>query len=115
MSKGISFVTGASKGVGRGIAYGMAEDGWDVAINYFGDLAGAEETAEKVREMGQRALVVPGNVGDGTDVAKMFGMIGDEFGRLDCLVNNAGIAHVGNITNTSEEDFDRVMSVNLKG
>ncbi len=115
MSKGISFVTGASKGVGRGIAYGMAEDGWDVAINYFGDLAGAEETAEKVKTMGCRALVVPGNVGDSSDVGKMFEMIKEEFGRLDCLVNNAGRQTFAPLLDLKEEDWDKTITTNLKG
>jgi len=115
MSKGISFVTGASKGVGRGIAYGMAEDGWDVAINYFGDLAGAEETAEKVKSIGCRALVVPGNVGDSSDVGKMFEMIKEEFGRLDCLVNNAGRQTFSPLLDLKEEDWDKTITTNLKG
>ncbi len=115
MSNRVSFVTGASKGVGRGIAYGLAEAGWDVAVNYFGDLAGAEETAEKIRSMGRRALTVRGNVGDGSDVVEMFSMIQEEFGRLDCLVNNAGRQTFAPLLDLKEEDWDKTITTNLKG
>jgi len=115
MSAGISFITGASKGVGRGIAYGMAGAGWDVAINYHSDLAGAEETAKKIQAMGCRTLVVPGNVGDSSDVETMFSMISEKFGRLDCLVNNAGRQTFAPLLELREQDWDKTLATNLKG
>lgn len=115
MSAGISFITGASKGVGRGIAYGMAGAGWDVTINYHSDLAGAEETAKKIQAMGCRTLVVPGNVGDSSDVETMFSMISEKFGRLDCLVNNAGRQTFAPLLELREQDWDKTLATNLKG
>jgi len=64
----VALVTGASKGVGRGIAYGLAEAGWDVAVNYHSDLAGAEETRDVIESKGVRCLIVPGDVGTKADV-----------------------------------------------
>ena len=87
----IALVTGASKGVGRGIAYGLAEDGWDVALNYNGDEAGACETASKVQEMGRTAWMLRADVGCNGQVTDMFAQLAREAGPVDLLVNNAGV------------------------
>ncbi len=110
-----AFVTGASKGVGRGIAYGLAKAGWDVAINYHGDLEGAEETRAEVEKMGQRCLTLQGNVGVKADVERMFSTIETEFGGLECLVNNAGRQTWAPLLELSEEDWDKTITTNLKG
>ncbi|NNE90252.1 MAG: 3-oxoacyl-ACP reductase FabG [Verrucomicrobiales bacterium] len=111
----IAFVTGASKGVGRGIAYGLADAGWDVAINYNSDVAGAEETKAEIEKRGQRSLILPGNVGVKADVERMIAAVKEEFGRLDCLVNNAGRQTWAPLLELKEEDWDNTINTNLKG
>lgn len=115
MSSRIALVTGASKGVGRGIAYGMAEAGWDVAINYHSDAAGAEETKRVIEEKGRRCLTVSGDVGEKADVDAMFAAVMAEFGQLDCLVNNAGRQTWSSLLDLSEADWDKTIKTNLKG
>ncbi len=110
-----ALVTGASKGVGRGIAYGLAEAGWDVAVNYHSDLAGAEETKAAIEGMGRRCAIVPGDVGTKADVEAMFAAVMAAFGRLDCLVNNAGRQTWASLLDLSEQDWDKTIRTNLKG
>lgn len=110
-----ALVTGASKGVGRGIAYGLAGAGWDVAINYHSDLAGAEESKAVIEGMGRRALIVPGDVGNKAEVEAMIAAVLDGFGRLDCLVNNAGRQTWSSLLDLSEADWDKTIRTNLKG
>jgi len=114
-SNRVALVTGASKGVGRGIAYGLAEAGWDVAVNYHSDLAGAEETKAVVEGMGRRCLAVPGDVGTAADVGAMFAEVMKAFGRIDCLVNNAGRQTWAPLLELAEADWDKTIKTNLKG
>ena len=111
----IALVTGASKGIGRGIAYGLADDGWDVAVNYHLDEAGAQLTAGKVRERGRRAWVAQADVGFSDQVRAMFDRVLGEAGGLDLLVNNAGVQTWSPLLELKEEDWDRTLRTNLKG
>src|SRR5690242_21625423 len=86
-----ALVTGASKGVGKGIALELARCGCDVAVNYNSDAAGADATVGEVRAMGRKAFSVQGNVGVSADVDSMFSQVLKEFPQLDILVNNAGV------------------------
>ncbi len=115
LQKKIALVTGASKGVGKGIALELASQGADVAVNYNSDAAGAAATVEAIHAMGRRAIAVQGNVGRKTDVDAMFDRVLAEFGRLDILVNNAGIQTWKPLLELEEAEWDRVISVNLKG
>lgn len=115
MDKKIAFVTGASKGVGRGIAYGLAEAGWDLAINYHSDRAGAEKTRQQVESMGRSCLSMGGNVGVREDAEAMFEALLAEYGQLNCLVNNAGRQTWSPLLELSETDWDRTLTTNLKG
>ena len=111
-----ALVTGASKGVGRGIAVGLAEAGWDVVINYNGDHDGAEETAQSVRDLGRESWVVQANVGQSADVLRMFEEVDQKgAGPLQLLVNNAGVQTWCSLLELQEEDWDRVINTNLKG
>src|SRR3982751_729906 len=87
----VALITGASKGVGRGIAVGLASAGWDIVVNYGGDEAGAKETAQTIKASGRSCWTMQADVGDGAQVRAMFDRIAKEIGRLDLLVNNAGV------------------------
>lgn len=115
MSSRIALITGASKGVGRGIAYGMADAGWDIVINYHSDAAGADETRRVIEGKGRRCFTISGDVGKKGDVEDMFAAIVAEFGGLDCLVNNAGRQTWASLLDLSEEDWDKTIRTNLKG
>src|SRR5436305_7266443 len=86
-----ALVTGASKGVGKGIALELGRCGCDVAVNFNTDAAGADATVAEIRAMGRKALAVQANVGISSDVDRMFQQLFKEFPRLDILVNNAGV------------------------
>ena len=87
----IALVTGASRGIGRGIAEIFAEEGADVAVNYVSSPAKAEDVAEYVRSKGRKAITVKGDVGKRADVEAMMDKVWKELGPIDILVNNAGI------------------------
>ncbi len=110
-----ALVTGASKGVGRGIALELARRGAGVAINYNSDREGAESTAAAVRELAGRAVVVQGDVGISADVDRIFADTLEAFGRIDILVNNAGMQTWASLLDLTEDEWDRVLDVNLKG
>lgn len=110
-----ALVTGASKGVGKGIALELARAGCDVAVNYQRDAAGAEATVELVRSLGRRSLAVSADVGNGASVAAMFTAVREQFAQLDILVNNAGIQTWKALLDLEEAEWDRVMATNLKG
>jgi len=111
----MALVTGAAKGIGRGIALELASQGCDVAINDYGDAAGAESTAAEVRARGRRSLVVLGDVGAAADVDAMFQAVLEGFSRIDILVNNAGIQTWKSLLDLEEREWDRVIATNLKG
>jgi len=111
----VALVTGASKGVGRGIAYGLAEAGWDIGVNYNRDQAGAHESAEVIRGTGRQAWLLQADVGHRDQVERMFAELDREAGRIDVLVNNAGVQTWSPLLELSEEDFDRTIRTNLKG
>jgi len=110
-----ALVTGASKGIGRGVALALARQGADVAINYNRDRAGAEETARGVEALGRRAIVVAGDVGSSADVERIFSETLDAFPRLYILINNAGVQTWKPLLELAEAEWDRVISTNLKG
>ena len=111
----VALVTGADSGIGRGIAEALATDGADVAINYFSDAAGAAETARRVQAAGRRALVHQADVGQPEAVARMFGALLAELGRVDILVNNAGQGGGRKLVETPFADWERVIRTNLHG
>lgn len=110
-----ALVTGASKGIGKGIALELARRGCNVAVNYHSDRAGAEATAAEIAAMGRAALPVQANVGDSGAAARMFAEVQERFGRLDILVNNAGTQVWKPLLELEESEWDRVIDTNLKG
>lgn len=111
----VAFVTGGSRGIGKAIALTLAEAGADVAINYAGNVAAAEEVAAEIRKMGRRALILKGDVSKTEIAAEMMDAVVAEFGHCDILVNNAGITRDGLLMRMKEEDWDAVLNTNLKG
>jgi NAD(P)-dependent dehydrogenase (short-subunit alcohol dehydrogenase family) len=111
----VALVTGASKGVGKGIALELARAGCDVVINYNRDQAGASETVKEILELGRRAVAISGDVSRSGRVDCMFDQVLESFGRLDILVNNAGVQTWKPLLELAESDWDSVMATNLKG
>lgn len=112
---GVALVTGASKGIGRGIALALAKDGWDVAVNYHRDATGADETAKSIRQMGRRSWVLQADVGVSSQVHRMFDSLLAAAGALHVLVNNAGVQTWSPLLELREADWDRTIATNLKG
>jgi NAD(P)-dependent dehydrogenase (short-subunit alcohol dehydrogenase family) len=110
-----ALVTGASKGVGKGIALELARHGCDIAVNYNRDRDGAEATAHEIREMGRRALTIAADVADSAAVGRMFEAVFAEFPSLDILVNNAGVQTWKALLDLEESEWDHVIDTNLKG
>jgi len=110
-----ALVTGASKGVGKGIALELARQGCAVAVNYNSDAAGAARTVDAIAASGGEAFAVRANVGDSKDVRALFGEVLGMFGRLDILVNNAGVQTWKPLLELAEAEWDRVIDTNLKG
>ncbi|MBI4550894.1 MAG: 3-oxoacyl-ACP reductase FabG [Candidatus Latescibacteria bacterium] len=113
--KNRALVTGASKGVGRGVALALGRAGYDVVVNYHTDAAGAEETVTRLRQMGRRAVAVGANVANAAQVAAMFDRTIADLGGLEVLVNNAGVTIWGSVVEMSEDIWDRTIGTNLKG
>ena len=113
----VALVTGASRGIGRAIAIVLAERGWAVVVNYRRDETSARQTVRDVELAGGRAVAVQADVADRADRARLVDAALRQFGRIDLLVNNAGMAPRTrlDILETSESSYDDVMDVNLKG
>lgn len=113
--KQTAIVTGGSRGIGRAVAMRLAKDGMNLVINYRGNSAAAEETERLCRELGVEVLLVQGDVSSAEDCEKLATQAKEAFGRVDVLVNNAGITRDGLLARMTEEDFRAVLDVNLVG
>jgi len=113
--KKIALVTGASRGIGRGIALQLGREGWDVCVNYIQQKEAAEAVAAELRAMGRRAMVHQADVADGEAVAAMVRAAEQELGPISLLVNNAGIAGQCLFQDVTDEMWNRYMAVNLGG
>jgi len=117
----VVLVTGASRGLGRGIAQALARDGKSVAVHFASNRAAADETIAACQKLaaqaGQRFVAVGGNIGNAADRGRIVSETLSAFGRIDALVNNAGIAPRvrADIVDATEESFDEVIGINLKG
>jgi len=111
----IALVTGGARGIGKAIALRLASEGADIAILDAGSLELSEQTAREVRELGVRAMAVQCDITDYDRVVEAVGMVKEQLGGVDILVNNAGITRDKLALRMSPEDFDAVLSVNLKG
>lgn len=113
--KQTAIVTGGSRGIGRAVAVRLAKDGMNLVINYRGNSAAAEETERLCRELGAEVLLVQGDVSRAEDCENLAAQAKEAFGRVDVLVNNAGITRDGLLARMTEEDFRAVLDVNLVG
>lgn len=111
----VALVTGGSRGIGRAIALRLARDGADVIINYAGRVEAADEVVREIEAEKGRALAVQADVGKRVDVLRLFDTTFEHFGRLDILINNAGIFFTKPLVEVTEEEFDRILNVNVKG
>lgn len=111
----VALVTGASRGIGRAIAMKLCDDGFAVVVNYAGNTRLAEEVVAEIESRGGRALAVQADIADEEAVARLFGNTLEAFGRLDVVVNNAGIMQMAKITTDAVDILDRTLATNLRG
>lgn len=111
----VSLVTGASRGIGRGIAIELAKAGASVIVNYRKDLKGAEETKRIIEEENGYCRIIKWDVSSYEDTKLMTENIIKDFGKVDILINNAGISKVGLFIDMDESDWDNIINTNLKG
>lgn len=111
----VALVTGASSGIGRATAIRLAQDGADVCVNYVGDADAAADVQAEIEKLGRRAIAVKADVSRVADVRRLVAEAVAGLGRLDILVNNAGIEILQPFLEATEEAYDRVLAVNLKG
>lgn len=110
----VALITGAAKRVGRSIALHLAGEGAYIAINYATSKADAESAVREIKSAGRRAVGIQADVSRRVDVAKLFAAVEREFGRLDILVNNAGVFFPAKFEELTDEQWDRILNVNLK-
>ncbi|MCC1231756.1 3-oxoacyl-[acyl-carrier-protein] reductase [Staphylococcus aureus] len=110
-----ALVTGASRGIGRSIALQLAEEGYNVAVNYAGSKEKAEAVVEEIKAKGVDSFAIQANVADADEVKAMIKEVVSQFGSLDVLVNNAGITRDNLLMRMTEQEWDDVIDTNLKG
>ncbi|MBA4523180.1 3-oxoacyl-[acyl-carrier-protein] reductase, partial [Staphylococcus aureus] len=110
-----ALVTGASRGIGRSIALQLAEEGYNVAVNYAGSKEKAEAVVEEIKAKGVDSFAIQANVADADEVKAMIKEVVSQFGSLDVLVNNAGITRDNLLMRMKEQEWDDVIDTNLKG
>ncbi len=111
----VAIITGASHGIGRAIAQRLAQDGASIVVNYGRSAEAAAELVSTVESEGGKALAVQADMSQVADIRRLFQETTEKLGQLDILVNNAGIAKGGAIAEVTEEDFDAVFAVNVRG
>jgi 3-oxoacyl-[acyl-carrier protein] reductase len=111
----VAIVTGASKGIGAGIAHALVAAGARVAVNYSSDKKGAERVTQRITDSGGAAIPVGADISKSADVTRLFKEVDTAFGRLDVLVNNAGFFRFGAFTEITEESFHVHYNINVLG
>lgn len=114
-SSSAAIVTGASGGIGRAIALRLARDGFAVVVHYAGSQAGAEQVVAEIAAAGGRATAVQGDVADPDDMQRLFEQARERYGRIDVVVNSAGVLANAAIADADLESFDRIVRTNLRG
>ena len=115
MERKVALITGGSRGIGKKVAEEFAKHGYDLVINYVSDNTNLEELENDFKSLGAKALFVKTDVTNFEDCSNMVNKAIEEYGRIDVLVNNAGITKDSLLIRMKEEDFDKVININLKG
>jgi len=110
----VALVTGSGRGIGRGIAIRLAQDGADIVVNYFRNRKPAENTAQEIMELGRRAIVVKANVGELDQLSRLYDVIEDEFGTLDILVHNAASGYLRPVLEQKPRGWEWTMNINAR-
>jgi len=110
----VALVTGASRGIGRGISLMLADSGVHVILTAR-SMDKLQKVKEEITSRGGNATVIPADIAKEQDIKTLFKIIKDKFGRLDIVINNAGIGIWGNLVDFSIEDFDKIMNINVRG
>ena len=113
--RNVAIVTGAVRGIGKAVALQLAGDGFTVVVNYRGDPDAAEEICSEISETGGEGFAIQADITNSDDVAALVETTMNEFGRIDALINNAGITRDTLMLRMKEEDWDAVLETNLKG
>jgi 3-oxoacyl-[acyl-carrier protein] reductase len=111
----VALVTGASKGIGAGIAKALAADGASVVVNYSSSKAGADKVVAEIKSKGGKAVAVQGDFSKQEDIGKVFAEVKKNFGRLDTLVNNAGIYAFTPLEQVTAEEYQKIFNLNVLG
>jgi len=111
----VAIVTGSSRGIGSVIAKDLAKDGCSVVVNYAGNEAAAKKVTDEIVADGGKAIAVKANVSSQSDMTALFDAAIEQYGKVDVLVNNAGINIYKLVKDTTEEDFERIFQINVKG
>ena len=111
----VALITGASRGIGQGIAEVFAEEGADVAVNYIASAKAAEDVAAWIRSKGRRAIAVQADASNRAQVEAMFEQVWNQLGPVDILVNNAGIETIVPFLDLTDDQWTRLVDVNLRG
>ncbi|MEI9980999.1 MAG: glucose 1-dehydrogenase [Edaphobacter sp.] len=111
----VALVTGASKGIGAGIAKALAADGASVVVNYSSSKEGADKVVAEIKAKGGKAVAVQGDFSRQEDIGKVFAEVKKNFGRLDTLVNNAGVYKFATIDEVTPEEYHRTFNLNVLG
>lgn len=114
MKKKVAVITGASRGIGRAIALKYAQNGYDTAISCRRRAEELEKTADKIRALGRLCITHTGNIGEVSQSDAFFHKIHEQYGQIDILVNNAGISHIGLLQDMTPEEWDEIMTANVR-
>src|SRR5258708_6883017 len=115
LEKKIALVTGASKGIGAGIALSLAKEGAAVAVNYASDREGADRVVEKIKAVGGKAIALQGSVTSSEEIDRFFSETEEQLGNVDILVNNAGVFSYLPLQDVNEKEFHRQFDTNVLG
>jgi len=108
-------ITGGSQGIGQGIAFRLAEEGANIAVDYVGNSESADATVAQIQKRGRRALAVQADISSVDQIHSMMKQVVDSLGGVDVLINNAGVEKHASIWEATEHDYDLVLTINLKG